>query len=208
MDADLRESPLRAMKVRSIPRPASAMAVVSVSGTNAWPRPPASTTAGMFRRGASGRSLLLEPEVLDLVPPGQAVSIERDVFPQLAEDGTLLATELPGLLIDMGTPEGYLDAHAELLAARPVSGVHPDARVAADAELIPPVRIDAGAEVGEGTRIGPLVSVGRNAIVRSGAKIRLSAVLPCAVVPADARIADAIVTPDAVLDGSIASGGD
>jgi hypothetical protein len=50
-------------------------------------------------------------------------------------------------------------------------------------------------------------SVGRNAIVRSGAKIRLSAVLPCAVVPADARITDAIVTRDAVLGGSIASGG-
>jgi mannose-1-phosphate guanylyltransferase len=166
--------------------------------------------AGTGARGAliNAGLYVLEPEVLDLVPPGQAVSIERDVFPQLAEDGTLFATELPGLLIDMGTPEGYLDAHAELLAAGPVSGVHPDARVAADAELIPPVRIDAGAEVAEGTRIGPLVSVGRNAIVRSGAKIRLSAVLPSAVVPADARIADAIVTPDAVLDGSIASGGD
>jgi hypothetical protein len=35
----------------------------------------------------------------------------------------------------------------------------------------------------------------------------LSAVLPCAVVPADARITDAIVTRDAVLGGSIASGG-
>jgi mannose-1-phosphate guanylyltransferase len=62
---------------------------------------------------------VLEPDALDLVPPGKAVSIERDVFPQLAKNGTLFATELPGLLIDMGTPEGYLDAHAELLAAGP-----------------------------------------------------------------------------------------
>jgi NDP-sugar pyrophosphorylase family protein len=78
--------------------------------------------------------------------------------------------------------------------------------VAADAELIPPVRIDAGAEVGEEARVGPFVSVGRNTIVRSRAEIRFSAVLPCAVVSADARVADAIVTPDAALDGSIASG--
>ena len=34
---------------------------------------------------------VLEPVVLDLVPPGRPVSIERDVFPQLVSDGLLYA---------------------------------------------------------------------------------------------------------------------
>ena len=41
---------------------------------------------------------VLEPEVLDLVPPGRAVSIEREVFPRLAAEGSVYGIALPGLL--------------------------------------------------------------------------------------------------------------
>ena len=58
---------------------------------------------------------VLEPEVLDLVPPGRPVSIEREVFPQLAADGAVYGIALPGYWLDVGTPESYLQAHRDVL---------------------------------------------------------------------------------------------
>jgi mannose-1-phosphate guanylyltransferase len=163
------------------------------------PKPTAAgSSGGLINAGL----YVLEPEVLDLVTPGRPASIEREIFPHLAERGSLYAAELPGLLIDMGTPAGYLEAHAELLAAGPRLDIHMGAQVAPDVALVAPVRIEEGARVGEGVRVGPAVSLGRGAVVGSQAEIRSSAVLAQAVVPANAVITDAIVTPDAILDGS------
>ena len=58
---------------------------------------------------------VLEPEVLDLVPPGRAVSIEREVFPRLAAEGSVFGIALPGYWLDVGTPETYLQAHRDVL---------------------------------------------------------------------------------------------
>jgi mannose-1-phosphate guanylyltransferase len=58
---------------------------------------------------------VLEPEVLELVPEGRAVSIEREVFPQLAAEGSVYGIALPGYWLDVGTPESYLQAHRDVL---------------------------------------------------------------------------------------------
>jgi D-glycero-alpha-D-manno-heptose 1-phosphate guanylyltransferase len=51
---------------------------------------------------------LLEPGVLDRVAPGEAVSLEREVFPSLLRDGQVLwGHPAPGFFVDIGTPEGY-----------------------------------------------------------------------------------------------------
>ena len=57
----------------------------------------------------------LEPEVLDLIPSGRAVSIEREVFPRLVEQGACYGLALPGYWLDVGTPESYLQAHRDVL---------------------------------------------------------------------------------------------
>src|SRR5437868_11664688 len=45
----------------------------------------------------------------------QMVSIERDVFPRLVEQGTCYGLALPGYWLDVGTPESYLQAHRDVL---------------------------------------------------------------------------------------------
>ena len=60
---------------------------------------------------------VLEPRVLDLVPEGQAVSIEREVFPRLVGHG-LYAWHAPGYWADVGTPASYLQAHQDVLDRR------------------------------------------------------------------------------------------
>jgi NDP-sugar pyrophosphorylase family protein len=49
--------------------------------------------------------LVLRPEVLDAMPPNGVVSLERDVFPQLAERRRLKAFVTAQRFFDIGTPE-------------------------------------------------------------------------------------------------------
>ncbi len=52
---------------------------------------------------------LLEPEVFDRMPEG-AFSMERVVFPVLAEDGELSGFPFEGHFVDAGTPASYIEA--------------------------------------------------------------------------------------------------
>ncbi len=56
----------------------------------------------------NGGAYVLEPEVLDLIPEGRAVSVERETFPLALERGhRLLGYPVQGFFVDIGTPEGY-----------------------------------------------------------------------------------------------------
>jgi mannose-1-phosphate guanylyltransferase len=52
---------------------------------------------------------LMEKDVMDCVVPGRPVSLEREVFPRLLENGVKFAAfETAGAFVDIGTPEEYL----------------------------------------------------------------------------------------------------
>ena len=56
----------------------------------------------------NGGIYLLEPDILDLIPAGRAVSIERETFPlSLARGWHLYAYLAAGFFVDIGTPDGY-----------------------------------------------------------------------------------------------------
>src|SRR5256885_912616 len=57
---------------------------------------------------------VLEPSVLDDIPSGRAVSIERETFPGLlARGGKLYALPSPAYWLDIGTPAKYLEANTD-----------------------------------------------------------------------------------------------
>ncbi len=57
----------------------------------------------------NGGIYFFEPEVLDAIPAGKPVSIERETFPALLEAGHhLYGYPVRGYFMDIGTPEGYL----------------------------------------------------------------------------------------------------
>lgn len=63
---------------------------------------------------------VLEASVLDRVPPGRKVNIERVTFPAIAADGRLYAKADDAYWLDVGTPERLLQASLDLLTgARP-----------------------------------------------------------------------------------------
>jgi mannose-1-phosphate guanylyltransferase len=153
---------------------------------------------------------VLEPEVLELVPAGRAVSIEREVFPALAARGAVYGLALPGYWLDVGTPESYLQAHRDVLErsfetevgdelGSDFALVHPEARVHEDARLVPPVYVGAGAVLGPGVRAGSLAVIGAGAHVGEGTVVENAVVGAGAVVGGHASVLGSIVGDEAVL---------
>jgi mannose-1-phosphate guanylyltransferase len=146
---------------------------------------------------------VLEPSVLDLIPAGRAVSIEREVFPLLVGHG-LAARALDGYWSDVGTPESYLAAHRTLLAdglggrARPV-GVDPAAIVHDGAVVLEPSFVAAGAVLHAGARVGPLAVIGEGAVVGAGARVEHAVVQAGAQVGEGCTLRDVVVGPGHVL---------
>jgi mannose-1-phosphate guanylyltransferase len=147
---------------------------------------------------------VLEPDVLELIPPGRACSIEREVFPRLVEQGAVFGTALPGYWLDVGTPDAYLQAHRDVLERnfRTELGdalgsdytlVAADARVSPEARVVPPVYVGAGATIAAGARIGSLTVIGAGATVSEGATVESSVVGAGAAVGANTHVFGSIV---------------
>ncbi|HET7445150.1 MAG TPA: NDP-sugar synthase [Solirubrobacterales bacterium] len=128
---------------------------------------------------------VLERSVLDLIPAGREVSIEREVFPRLVGDG-LHALCLDGYWMDIGTPDRYLQASWDILEGRVRTQVTPTA---------PGLFVGAGAEVATGATIGPRAVLAPGCTVAAGAAVRGSVLLDGCTVAAGARIEDSILAP-------------
>jgi mannose-1-phosphate guanylyltransferase len=112
---------------------------------------------------------VLEPSVLDSIPAGQRVSIERVTFPHLVAEGVLYALASDAEWIDAGTPATYLEANLAA-AGREGAGVDATARVAPGARIVNSV-IGAGAVVEDGASVEdsvllPGVRIGKGAVIR------------------------------------------
>jgi mannose-1-phosphate guanylyltransferase len=153
---------------------------------------------------------VLEPDVLDLIPPGRAVSIEREVFPQLVEEGAVHGVALPGYWLDIGTPDAYLQAHRDVLERNFVTDVGESlgsdytliadgAEASPEARFVPPVYVGPGARIAPGARIGSLAVIGAGAVVGEGAAIESSVVGAGAVVGPNTNVTGSIVGERAQL---------
>jgi mannose-1-phosphate guanylyltransferase len=158
-------------------------------------RKPGEVNAGMY---------VLERSVLDLISPGENVSIERDVFPRLAGNG-LHGKLLDGYWVDIGTPQRYLQASWDILEGRVATRVQPTS---------PGVLIDAGAAVDDTATVGPRAVVGARCRVAAGAALRRSVLLDGCTIGENARVVDSILSPGAeappgaVVEGAVTAEGE
>ncbi len=151
---------------------------------------------------------LLEPEVLDMIPAGRQLSIERGVFPQLAAVGRLYAFVGDTYWRDIGTPDSYLQAHFDLLQSALATSVSrdvgssylfvaPDAVVARGARVVPPAHVGAGTTLAPGSRVGPLAVIGGGCDIAAGAEIVESVVQDGVTVGPRATIERSVVVTGA-----------
>lgn len=121
----------------------------------------------------------LEPEILDLIPGGRKVSIEREIFPNVL-DKRLFGFEFTGYWFDAGTPEIYLEVHRQLLdimldkktRIEPGDGTE----IATNAELDSRVIIGKNCRIGAETVLGPYVVLGDNVTLGTRCKISNSVI--------------------------------
>jgi mannose-1-phosphate guanylyltransferase len=146
---------------------------------------------------------VLERRVLDFIPDGRAVSIEREVFPRLVGRG-LYSLRLEGYWMDIGTPERYLQATWDILERRvetdlgaslggDAAMLEEGVRVDGTAQVNAPALIEHGAEIGAGAVVGPRAVVGRGTEIREGGRIEGSVVLHGSWIGPNAAVEGAIL---------------
>ena len=132
---------------------------------------------------------LMEPSVIGRIDGGRRVSVEREIFPAMAADGTLWAMRHNTYWVDAGTPQTYLQVQLDLLDGRrgpAVSGVSPDASVHPEATVERSV-VMAGAVVGAGSVVRGS-AVHSSAVIAEGATVLDSVVGSGATVGQGARV--------------------
>jgi mannose-1-phosphate guanylyltransferase len=149
---------------------------------------------------------VLEPAVLERIEPNTAVSIERVTFPALLEQrGQVYAMGTEDYWIDIGKPESFIAASADVVAGRlgapPVDDAHErspgiwigkEADIADDATLEPPVLIGAGSVIGANARL-TRATIGRRCTIGAKAVIENAVVLDGARLDSDARVQASIL---------------
>jgi mannose-1-phosphate guanylyltransferase len=150
---------------------------------------------------------LLERSVLDRIPPGREVSIEREVFPQLIGEG-LYGIRLEGYWIDIGTPDRFLEANWDILESRveTVTTQLIDDRgvligegcdFADDVTIGPAALIGDGVRVSAGARVGPRVVIGPGCELGEGVTIEESVLL------AGCRVGDGATISGSILSANV-----
>ena len=166
----------------------------------------------------SAGAYVLERSVLDLVPAGANVSIEREVWPRLVGDG-LFGFPTEAYWLDIGTPERYLQGTFDIIEGNVDTAVKERLGdrflgIDADAEIggraLPPAVVGGGARVAEGAQVGPLAVLGRDVSVGAHSTVERSVVLRGAAIGAGCTLRDCIVGPGArvgdatqVTDGAV-----
>jgi mannose-1-phosphate guanylyltransferase len=158
---------------------------------------------------------VLEPEILNYVPAGEAFSFERvregGLFPLLLAEGEALYGYVSNeYWLDIGTPKKYLQANTDTVEGLVVlepPGVRSDDRtwIGRGSEIDPSARISGSTAVGEGcvvgrgAMIGPRVCVGDGCVIGEGASLQESVLHPGARIERGAFVSGSVVASGAVV---------
>ncbi|KAB2588244.1 MULTISPECIES: mannose-1-phosphate guanylyltransferase [Streptomyces] len=150
--------------------------------------------------------------VIDTIPEGRPVSVERETFPGLLASGAHLQGMVDSTYwLDLGTPQAFVRGSADLVLGRAPSPAVPGrcgdrlvletATVAADAKLTGGTVIGADAVIGAGARID-------GSAVLAGAVVEAGAVVTDSLIGAGARIGSRTVLSGAVIGDGARVGAD
>lgn len=149
--------------------------------------------------------------VIDAIPSGRPVSVERETFPNLLLEGARVGGVLDrGYWLDLGTPLSFVRGSCDL-----VLGLAPSPAVPATGQslVLPSAVVDSTATITGGSTIGEDAVVAANsvidgAVVFGGARIGVGVRVVNSVVGEGAVIGDGTVLEGAVIgDGAVIGAG-
>jgi mannose-1-phosphate guanylyltransferase len=130
--------------------------------------------------------------VIDSIPTGRPVSVERETFPGLLAAGELVVGHVDsGYWLDLGTPADFVLGSCDLVRGRVESSALPGP--VGEALLLPGAVVAADAIVHGGTTIG------RDCQIGAGATVQSSVVFDGAVIEAGAEVRESVIGKGAFI---------
>jgi mannose-1-phosphate guanylyltransferase len=150
--------------------------------------------------------------VIDTIPAGRPVSVERETFPDLLASGAHLQGMVDSTYwLDLGTPQAFVRGSADLVLGRAPSPAIPgrcgDSLVLATATVAPDAKLTGGTVVGDNAVIGEGARVDGSTVL-SGAVVEPNAVITDSLIGADARVGARTVLAGAVIGDGAEIGAD
>ena len=152
---------------------------------------------------------VLEPSVLDRIPEGGRVSIERETFPAMVRDQGLFARSDDSYWLDTGTPSAYLEANFDYVNGKrgPLvapgleergQGILMEGESELDGEVMGPAVVFAGCVVEPGARVERSI-LGPGCVVSAGAVVADSVLMAGCHVAADAKVSGSVMGPRSIV---------
>jgi mannose-1-phosphate guanylyltransferase len=177
------------------------------------PSPDAELDTNLISAGA----YVLERSVLDLIGADQKVSIEREVWPLLVDNGLYGFADDNAYWIDIGTPARYLQVTFDILEGNVRTDVGErlgddyvavDPSAAVEGRVVPPAVVERDTWIAAGAHVGSLAVLAEGVSVGAGSIVERSVVLRGAQIGAGCVLRDCIVCPEAVIgDRTLVSDG-
>ncbi len=144
---------------------------------------------------------LIERSLLKMIPPGRKVSLEREIFPDLAKRGELAGFCTSGYWFDIGTISDYRRVNFDLMRTIIGKVVVRQGRslIADDSKLAPPCIIGRNSEMGRGSMLGPNVVSGKNVQLGRNVQVTNSILFDDVKIGDGSRIIGAIVGSNSLI---------
>jgi mannose-1-phosphate guanylyltransferase len=148
---------------------------------------------------------VFHPTIFSYIQRGKRCSLEREVFPRLAEERKLFGYKAEGLWVDVGKPADYLLANKLWLQA--TTGTERIARKSHSGKQVKEaVALGEGVALGKESSIGPNVSLGRGTYVGEGASIKESIVFPYTTILDHATVEGAMIGESVIIGRKVKIG--
>jgi NDP-sugar pyrophosphorylase family protein len=152
---------------------------------------------------------VLEASVLERIPEGGRVSIERETFPAMVRDGKLFARSDDAYWLDTGTPSAFLEANFDYVAGKrgPLvapglvddgSGVLMEGESEISGDVVGLCVLFSGCVIEPGARVEHSI-LGRGSVISAGAVVSDSVLMEACHVAGDAKVSSSVMGPRSVV---------
>ncbi len=121
---------------------------------------------------------ILEPEIFSFIEPNKKVSIERQVFPRVADEKKLFYYPITGIWNDVGKPYDLLQGNILLMndLINELDGtvknlIDYSANIHPSTEIYPPCTIGENVVIHSNCKIGPNVVIGDNVLLENNTEL-------------------------------------
>ena len=170
---------------------------------------PHESTSNLINAGV----YIFEPELLNEIPLGRAVSIERETYPTLLQKGYKIAVyNKCSYWIDLGTPEKYIKVHKDIVKGDfkidllnfddKQQYISKSAKIHETARSNGPVYIGENVTVGAFAVVGPDTVLGDSVSIGAGGKIIGSVIWNNVTVGSGAAIINSVAMSDCTINNN------